>query len=707
MNATAFDNQRAVEIFNLSKTMLAWKANDLTRQNVEVLKETLHFSDWRYYVLDDPFLADVEYDQLFALLKEVESIHPEWITEDSPTHRVASGISEAWNTIAHKVPMLSLDNSYNAEDLKDWHQRCSQALEGVEIAYTVEPKYDGAGMSILFKDNSLTIGATRGNGAEGEEITKNIRQIKSIPLKAPISEIGLEEMEIRGEVLIPLSSFKVLNEERVKADLAPLANPRNAASGSLRMLDPKEVRKRQLKALSYHVSYTKPLEGKEINPLLNSHYETIQWMDTHGFATPFDTIRRFNNMDEVVAYCETFEASRDDLDYEVDGMVIKVDNVEQQRALGQTAHHPRWAMAYKFQARQGTSVLEHVTYQVGRTGAITPVAKIKPVGIGGVTVTSVSLFNEDNIRDKDLRIGDEILVERAGDVIPYIVKSFDELRDGSEEVVEFPTHCPECNEVLFKEIGEVAWRCINVACPAQLVEHLIHFSSKNAMDIKHLGNANIKRFYDLGLVDNGIIDIYNLDYEKIGALDKFGPRSVENLKKAVEASKNQVLHRLIFGLGIRFVGETTAKILAQSITHLLDLKSWSEEQLMTLDDVGPKVAHSVFGFFQRAENIQLIEQLEEVGVNVRQEETKIDASDLPLSDKTFVFTGALQTMKRKEAEEMVEALGAKILSNVSAQLDYLVVGERAGSKLTRAEQLGNIEIMEEQAFLEWIKTFPS
>lgn len=699
-----FNKIDAAALLQQAKSMLTWKAEDLKIEDLIPLKEVLHFSDWRYYVLDDPYLADKEYDDLFALLKKVEQLHPEWISPDSPTHRVASDLSSAWDTVPHKVPMLSLDNSYNAEDLKDWDQRCKQALGRTDITYTVEPKYDGAGISIIFENDVLNRGATRGNGVEGEDISINIRQIKSIPLQSPIHELGLKNMEIRGEVLIPLKDFAALNEIRQKEGQQILANPRNAASGSLRMLDPVEVRKRQLKALVYHVSHYETLENQSISPVLSEHYAIIEWLDQNGFATPFDVMRKCENIEEVIAYCEEFEAGRDDLNYEVDGMVIKVNSIDDQQTLGATAHHPRWAMAYKFQARQGTSILEEVIFQVGRTGAITPVAKIAPVGIGGVTVTSVSLFNEDNLIEKDLRLGDHILVERAGDVIPYIVKSFEDLRDGSQQKIEFPTHCPECQEALVKEEGEVAWRCVNVNCPAQVVEHIIHFSSKNALDIKNLGQSNIKRFYDLGLL-NAVIDIYQLDFEKIGTLEGFGPKSVQNLQAAIEESKTKDLHRLIFGLGIRFVGERTAKIIAQEIDHLLDLRNWSVEQLMTLEDIGPKVANSIHHFFQIEENIAMIEKMESLGVKVSHERVEVDASTLPLADKSFVFTGTLHQMKRKEAQEMVEALGAKTMSAVSANLDYLVVGERAGSKLKRAQEIGTVEIMNEEEFLEWIEQF--
>lgn len=698
-----YNNEYAAEWFAYSKEVLWWNAQQVSEKEVIRLRALLNFADWRYYVLDDPFLADVEYDQILSLLKEVESIHPEWITLDSPTHRVPSDITTSWSTVPHKVPMLSLDNSYNAQDLLNWHQRNVQALNQTDIEYTVEPKYDGAGISLLYEKDYLTLGATRGNGIEGEMITKNLRQIKSIPLKSPIHLLGISEMEIRGEVLIPLSKFEELNDNRLKEGQTVLANPRNAASGSLRMLDPKEVRKRKLKALCYHVSYIKPIEGVHSSPVLGSHFDTIKWLNSHGFSTPEDTIKKFTTIEEVVSYCEQFELKRDELDYEVDGMVIKVDQLIQQNKLGSTAHHPRWAMAYKFQARQATSTLDKVEFQVGRTGAITPVAKISPVQISGVTVSSVSLFNEDNLIEKDLKIGDKVLVERAGDVIPYIVKSFVEMRVGTERTIEFPTQCPECQETLVKEAEEVAWRCINVSCPAQVVEHLIHFASKNALDIKHLGQANIKKFYDQGWL-NKLVDIYRLDFDKIADLEGFGSKSVDNLKEAIEVSKHQALHRLLFGLGIRFVGEKTAKTLANAVDDIIHLKDWTLEQLMELQDIGPKVAQSVVLFFKNEENLEMLYEFKKYGLILNHVRADL-AEDLPLKDKTFVFTGTLHQLKRKEAQEMVEKLGAKNLNSVSQQLDYLVVGDKAGSKLKKAQELGNIQIMNEEEFLTWISQY--
>lgn len=663
------------------------------------LRRVIRYADWKYYVQDNPVLADEAYDRLFALLKTIEREHPEWITPDSPTQRIASGLSSGFNTEFHLVPMLSLENSYNANDLREWDKRCRENLSGEELYYTVEPKYDGAGISLYYENDLLVRGLTRGDGIKGDDITVNIRQIKSIPLAARFSEKHIQSVEIRGEVVIPKKAFTIYNEQRINEGLPPLANPRNAASGTLRMLDPGAISRRGLSALLYHVSFHSTEKDHTDPPELSGHYETLQWLYSLGFPTPVTHMQRCSSIDDVIAFCLDFEEKRDTLPYEIDGMVVKVNSLHQQEALGMTTHHPRWAMAYKFKARQATTKLLHVDFQVGRTGAITPVAKTQPVPIGGVTVSSISLFNEDVVREKDLRIGDTVLVERAGDVIPYIVKSMPELRDGSEVPVEFPQNCPVCSEPVYKEPGEAAWRCINLGCPAQVVERIIHFASKDAMDIRNLGDANIRRFYELGLL-HSIADIYTLDFNRIAQLDKFGEKSISKLQQAIEASKSQPLNRLIFALGIRFVGETTSKTLAGAVQHIRDLQGWSEERLITLEDIGPKVAASVHHFFQSPENIHLLEKLESLGVNMQRSHQP--SGDGTLVGKTFLFTGTLSRFRRSDAEAKVEALGGSMLSGVSSKLHYLVAGADAGSKLEKAQKIGTVQILTEEEFMQMI-----
>jgi DNA ligase (NAD+) len=678
-------------------------SNEDVQTQLDMLRSVINYNDWKYYIQDNPVLADVEYDTLFKQLKDLENAHPDLITADSPTQRIAKGLSAQFTTVSHLVPMLSLENSYNAEDLREWDKRCRETSKEAEIEYTVEPKYDGAGISLYYEDDKLVRGATRGDGIMGEDITPNIKQIKSIPLSAALSKQQIHSLEIRGEVIIPKETFKKYNEQRIAESLAPLANPRNAASGTLRMLDPREVAKRGLSAILYHVSYHTTENNVADPEVMQTHYGTLEWLYNIGFNSPVKNMKRCKTIDEVIDYVLDFEQHRDDLPFEIDGMVVKVNNLELQDRLGQTTHHPRWAIAYKFKARQASSKLLRVEFQVGRTGSITPVAKIEPVPIGGVTVGSISLFNEEVIKEKDLKIGDTVLVERAGDVIPYIVKSNPELRNGTEEEIIFPTHCPVCKEALFKPEGEAAWRCINVSCEAQVVERLIHFASKDAMDIRSFGDSNIRRFHDLDIVKD-IAGIYKIDYQRLDGLEKFGAKSVENLKIAIEKSKQQPLNRLIFGLGIRYVGETTAKTLARAVNHLKDFQTWTVEQLCTLEDIGPKVAGSVHQFFQMHENIHILDELEALGLTLtNQHKNEEDHEDGALSGKTFLFTGTLSRFKRSDAEAMVEERGGKLLSGVSSKLNYLIVGADAGSKLEKAKKLGTVKVLTEDEFGELIK----
>jgi DNA ligase (NAD+) len=609
--------------------------------------------------------------------------------------------------------MLSLQNSYNAEDLLDWDRKCRELTRLSEIEYCVEPKFDGASISVIYENDQLVRAATRGNGVEGDEITTNIRQIRSVPLSAKFSDYGISHVEIRGEVLMHKSSFKKQNEQLAAQNLAPFANPRNAASGSLRIKDPNEVKRRNLEAFFYHVSYYTTIDGKQmsvdgklasknfepasLHPALATHSGTLKMLWDLGFRSPKKEMAALKGIEEVINLCPKFEAERDEMPYEIDGLVVKVNDILLQEKMGMTTHHPRWAIAYKFKARQASSILRKVDFQVGRTGSITPVAKIDPVAVGGVTVTSVSLFNEEVVKEKDLLIGDTVLVERAGDVIPYIVKSLPELRTGSEVAITFPVNCPVCSDALFKPEGEAVWRCINVNCKAQVVERIIHFVSKDAMDIRSLGEANVRKFFELGLLKN-IPSIYTFNFEKLTGLEGFGPKSITNLKAAIESSKNQPLHRLIFGLGIRYVGENTAKTLSNVVTHLLDFKNYSLEQLQTLEDVGVKVATSIYEFFSNNDNLSVLHELERLGVNLaNQKKTSVKASDF--SGVSFLFTGTLAQLKRSEAEEMVELRGGSILGSVSSKLNYLVVGEDAGSKLEKAKKIQTIRIINEQDFL--------
>jgi DNA ligase (NAD+) len=676
------------------------KKKDISTKDIELLRKVLRFHEYRYYILNDPLISDFEYDQLYKALEKIEAENSKLVTADSPTQRVAKGLTKDFPTVPHLVPMLSLSNSYNTDDLIDFDRKARELTGENKIEYCVEPKFDGASISLIYEDDLLVRGATRGDGVEGDEITTNIKQIKSIPLSAKFSDHGLQVVEIRGEVLINKNNFRKYNEQLMEQGLPPLANPRNAAAGTLRIKDPKEVGKRSLEAFVYNISYFTILRGKKIDEALDKHSGLLEMLWELGFRSPQKEKKVLKGIEAVIKYCNEFEVMRDDLPYEIDGMVIKVNSVALQDKLGMTSHHPRWAIACKFKARQATSKLLGVEFQVGRTGAVTPVAKLEPVGIGGVTVSSISIHNEEYIKDKDLRIGDSVLIERAGDVIPQIVKSLPEVRTGKEKKIVFPDQCPVCKSRLFKEVGEAVWRCVNIECPAQVVERIIHFTSKDAMDIRGFGDANVRKFFDLGLLKD-IPGIYELDFKKISELEGFGERSITNLQIAISNSKNQPLHRLLYALGIRFVGETTAKTLARSVNHLLDFQNYSLEDLQNLEDIGPKVGGSIYHFFRNKDNIKMIQQLEKLGLKLKNEK-KEHAKGGNLTGQSFLFTGTLPTLKRSEAEGMVEANGGQILAGVSSKLNYLVVGEDAGSKLEKAKKINSIKIISEAEFLKML-----
>ena len=673
--------------------------------DISQLREVLRFHEYRYYVMSESLLSDYEYDRLYQLLQQTETQHPELISTDSPTQRVGSSLNKSFVTVQHLVPMLSLDNSYNANDLTDFDRKARE-LSGLDtIEYCIEPKFDGASISLIYENDRLVRAATRGDGVEGDDITTNIKQIRSIPLTAAFSSYGISQIEIRGEIIMSKNAFEKYNALLVSQNLSALANPRNAASGSLRMKDPKDVAQRNLDAFLYHVSYFIKEDNKNHlstanTNLLATHSGTLEFLWNLGFRSPQKEKRIVQGIQPVIDYCLDFEAGRDNLPYEIDGMVVKVNDIALQDQLGMTSHHPRWAIAFKFKARQATTKLRAVEFQVGRTGAVTPVAKLDPVYLGGVTVSSISVHNEEYIKEKDLKIGDSVLIERAGDVIPQIVKSLPELRDGTEQDIIFPNICPVCKSELSKEETEAVWRCINIECEAQVVEKIIHFVSKDAMDIKSFGDANVRKFYDLGLLKD-IPGIYELAYERIGELEGFGKKSLDNLRTAIEASKQQPLHRLIYGLGIRFVGETTAKTLANSVEHIFDFKNKTEEELTQLEDVGVKVAKSIHQFFLNDQNIHMLQHLSTLGLQLKNQKKEVVAAGA-LTGQTFLFTGTLAKLKRSEAEAMAEAQGGIIVSGVSAKLNYLVVGEDAGSKFEKAKKINTIKIISEDEFLQLV-----
>lgn len=702
----------AAQTKELQQQTTAFLKDNATVTDIAVLRNVLRLHEYRYYVMNDPLVADAEYDKLYKQLEAIEKAKPELITPDSPTQRVGSTLNAAFPTVQHLVPMLSLDNSYNAEDLYDFDRKARELTGFTVVEYCVEPKFDGASISLIYENDMLVRGATRGDGVEGEDITTNIKQIKSIPLSAPFSKYGITQVEIRGEIILTKEVFKKYNEALAEQGLPPLANPRNAASGSLRQKDPRNVAKRNLDAFLYHISYyttkdgyTLSLDGEANDELpesryLRTHGGSLDMLWDCGFRAPKKEKLVLKGIDEVIKHVHDFEEMRDTLPYEIDGMVVKVNDFGLQDKMGMTTHHPRWAIAFKFKARQATTKLKAVEFQVGRTGAVTPVAKLEPVHIGGVTVSSISIHNEDYIKEKDLKISDSVLIERAGDVIPQIVKSLPELRTGDEKDIQFPRHCPVCTSELFKEEGEAVWRCINIDCPAQVVERIIHFVSKDAMDIKNFGEANVRKFYELGLLKD-VPGIYRLDFTKIGTMEGFGKKSIDNLTTAIEASKQQPLHRLVYALGIRYVGETTAKTLANAVSNINDFAEKTEEELQQMEDVGVKVAQSIYRFFHNEQNLAMLKELEELGLQMKNQK-KAATGDNTLSEQTFLFTGTLNKLKRSEAEAMVEEHGGKIVSGVSSKLNYLVVGEDAGSKLEKAKKINTINIITEDEFLQLI-----
>lgn len=697
-----YSDQEKKSLFALSQALYA---RELSFADIDDLIKVLHFHEWNYYIDNNPLISDYEYDVLYKKLQKIETENPLLIRTDSPTQRVSTDLKTEFPSVQHIIPMLSLDNSYNAEDLYDFDKQVKKLCNlpaDMKVEYSVEPKFDGGSIALIYENDLLARAATRGNGIEGEEMTANARSMKSIPLRVPFSRLNIHKAELRGEALIRKDIFERINEERAAEDLPLFANPRNAATGGLRMKDANETGKRGIETFVFQIGYAADKDGNNLIPELNTHMRSLDLLSSLGFKVPHEERKKCDGIAEVIEFCNFWQDKRDTFEYEIDGMVVKVNAYELQEKCGYTQHHPRWAIAYKFKAKQATSKLLNVEYQVGKIGAVTPVAKIAPVQLAGVTVSSISLHNQDFITSKDIRIGDTVLVERAGDVIPYIVKSFPELRNGSEEVIQYPTHCPVCNSELQRIENESAWRCINYQCDAQVIQRMVHFVSKDAMNIDGFGKSYIERFHELGWLRD-ISDIYNLDYEATADLEGFRKKSADNLKKAIDDSKNNPIHRLLHGLSIHHLGKKASKIIAEKVGHVLDLKDWTIEDFTDIKDIGPVVAENVTAFFSNPESIALLNRMEARGVNLTQTATdqpKQVKGDAPLVGKTILFTGTLLQMGRKEAQQIAEDAGAKNISAVSSNLDILVVGEKAGSKLKKARELGTVEIWTEQEFID-------
>ncbi|MCM3796283.1 NAD-dependent DNA ligase LigA [Priestia megaterium] len=660
---------------------------ETAKSRVQELRDLLNQYGYEYYVLDQPSVPDAEYDKLMNELIEIEESFPELKTADSPTQRIGGQVLDAFEKVQHQTSMLSLGNAFNEEDLRDFDRRVRQAV-GDEFSYVCELKIDGLAVSLRYEDGYLVLGATRGDGTTGENITENLKTIRSIPLriKEPLS------MEVRGEAFMPRKSFEALNEAKMERDEVPFANPRNAAAGSLRQLDPKIAAKRNLDIFVYAMTDTGELE-------IDSHSESLNLLDELGFKTNKER-QTCETIDDVIAYIESWQTQRPELSYDIDGIVVKVDSFDQQVDLGTTAKSPRWAIAYKFPAEEVVTKLVNIELTVGRTGVITPTAILEPVQVAGTTVQRASLHNEELIREKDIRIGDYVVVKKAGDIIPEVVNVIEEKRTGEEQEFTMPTHCPECESELVRLEGEVALRCINPSCPAQIREGLIHFVSRNAMNIDGLGEKVISQLFREQLIKD-VADIYTLTKQQLIELERMGEKSADNLIAAIEASKENSLERLLFGLGIRHVGAKAAKTLAQHFETIDKLTKATYDELVAINEIGAKMADAIVAYFTQEEVQELIHELKEYGVNLTYKGPKlvsVENVDSVFAGKTVVLTGKLEQLSRNEAKAQIEALGGKVTGSVSKKTDLVVAGEEAGSKLTKANEL-EIEVWDEARLL--------
>lgn len=660
------------------------------RAEIERLRREIDEHNYRYNVLNQPIISDIEFDRLFRRLQALEEAHPEYASADSPTQRVGAPVQTGFKTIAHSVPMLSLANCFDDTELRAWDARVHKllGLEG-DFTYTLEPKIDGLAVSMVYEKGYLVRAATRGDGLTGEDVTANIRTIRDIPWSLP--PYAPDFLEVRGEVYMNKADFECMNAERAEAGESLFANPRNAAAGALRQLDPRVTAKRPLAFWAYA---TLGLEG------ITTQYGALEATSRLGFPV-YDGIRLVNGLEAVIAAYRSFASGRDELPFEIDGVVIKLNSLALQDRLGAVGREPRWAIAYKFPATQQTTRLVDILVQVGRTGVLTPVAVLEPVELGGVVVSRATLHNEDEIRRKDLRIGDWVIVQRAGDVIPQIVKSIPERREGNERTFQMPEQCPVCGGAAVRPEGLVARYCTNgLQCPAQLTEAIKHFGSRRGMDVEGLGLKVAEVLVDKGLVKD-LADVYYLRRADLLALERFGEKSADNLLAALEASKSQPLDRLVYALGIHEVGDQTAKLLARHFRSLARLATASEAELQAIPTIGPAVSESLASFFAEPRNLAVIDKLRQAGVT-----TELAGGDEPppagpLLGKCFVFTGRMEAMSRPEAEELVERLGATTQSSVTKKTTHLVTGDEAGSKLDKARKLG-VQVLSEAEFLELV-----
>jgi len=645
---------------------------------IEQLREQIREHEHRYYVLDQPLISDFEFDQLMRELQQLEHENPELITRDSPTQRVGGEPAKEIPTHPFSRPMMSLENAYSEDELKDWARRVVQLAKTEEVDYVAELKIDGLSVSLIYENGLLSKGVTRGDGRTGEVVTGNVRTIRSIPLRLH-EDVSVE---IRGEIFLSLKAFRQLNDEREQAGESRFANPRNAAAGSLRQLDPGVAATRPLAFYGYSIFPTLPLQS-----------ENLKWITKLGLkVNPHRKLCR--SVEEILDFYRHWEEQRDDLDYEIDGVVVKVNSIEIQEKLGSTSKSPRWAIAVKFRARQATTKLSNIRVQVGRTGALTPVAVLEPVQLGGTTIRNATLHNEDEIERLGLQINDRVLLERGGDVIPKIVSVIEQAAD--RRPFQMPSRCPVCGGEVYRPEGEAVRRCLSQTCPAKLKESLLHWASRKAMKIDGLGERLVDQLVEKSLVRD-VSGLYRLSQEQLEGLERMGPKSAENLLRQIGVSRSLEFWRLLFGLGIRHVGERTAQILAKHFGSIERLQNASQEELEQVDEVGPKLAESIYRFLKQPENRELIERLEAAGLPMKSDDFVPPEAAQVFEGKTFVLTGTLEGMTREEATSIIERRGGRVSSSISKKTNFVLVGRDAGSKLDKARKLG-VQILDEQQF---------
>lgn len=658
-------------------------------KRIDELRKLIEYHRWRYYVLDQPEISDREYDKLVLELQKLEQEYPDLITPNSPTQRVGAPPAKEFRPVQHLLPMLSLDNAFTPEDLLAFDRRVKRILGEVPVEYVCELKFDGLAVSLRYENGLLTVGATRGDGYEGEEITNNLRTLKSLTLHLLCPDPP-PLLEARGEVIMTYADFERLNEERAARGEPLFANPRNAAAGSVRQLDPKITAERKLDIFIYGLG---ACEGRSFS----SHWEALEYLKKCGLKVS-DKVRLVKSIEEAIEFCKEWQEKRGDLPFGVDGAVIKVNSFEYQERLGFTTHSPRWAIAYKFPAAEEITQVEDIKVYVGRTGALTPVAHLTPVEVDGSTVSRATLHNEDEVKRKDVRIGDWVVVHKAGAVIPEIISVLKERRTGKERAFEMPRRCPVCGAETLRLPGEAVTRCTNISCPAQVVERILHFC--RSMDVEGLGPAIVVQLHKLGLVKD-VADIYYLTLEKMLQMDRMGPTLAKKLLGQIEASKNKPLKQLITALGILQVGEHVADLLTRKYHSIDEFFQATEEELQTIPGIGPSTAESIVVFFRQPETRALIEKLRKAGVRLAEEKLKEEGVK-PLAGKTFVFTGTLSRFKREEAEELVRKLGGEATGSVSRRTSFVVVGENPGSKFDKAREL-NVKTINEEEFLKMLK----